>query len=131
MANGIPCRQSGAGEERLIDLLPGVNGAAPVGVARGGGTGIVGEIEDVGDSRGAIDVAKVVALPVDAAVQNCDDDARSRHAQRGDSPVDTRFNTNAVESAADISNANDQKEGKDCPNYRDHSVGDWNTPKDR
>ena len=70
MADGIPCRQSDAGEERLIDLLPGVNGAQSVGVARGGSTRIVRQVEDVGDSRGAIVVAKVVALPVDAAVQN-------------------------------------------------------------
>ena len=122
VADGIPGRQPGAGEERLIYLLPGVNGAASVGVARGGGGGIVEEVEDVGDPRAAILVAEIVALPVDAAVQNCDDDARSRHAQRGDSLVDTRFNTNAVESEADISDANDQKEGKDCPNYRDHSA---------
>ena len=124
MADGIPGRQSGAGQERLIDLLPSVNGAVSVGVARGGGAGIVEEIEDVGDPRAAILVAEVVALPVDAAVHDCDDDARSRHAQRGDRPVDARFDANAVASEAGASGGKDQKEGEDYPNYRDRSATD-------
>lgn len=57
-------------------------------------------------------MAEVVALPVDAAVQERDNDARTRHAQRGDRPVDTRLYTDPVESQTEAPQAEDQKQRK-------------------
>ncbi len=111
MTNGVPRRQGGAGGQRVVYLLAGVNGAASVGVIRVPGARVVREVEDVSDSSRAVVVSKVAALPVDAAVEDCDDDALSGEAQRDCGLVDARFRTNPVDGESDVSGDDGKAEG--------------------
>ena len=115
----VPCPTasrvaSGAPPESASSIcIPRVHRAPSIGVVRVVGARIVRKVEDPGNARGAVVIAEVVALPVDAAIQERDDDALAGHAQRGDGLVDTRFRANAVDGECAISGTNGQDDCRD------------------
>ena len=86
--------------------LPGVNRAASVGVVCVIGARVVRKVKDVGNSSRAVVVPKVVALPVDAAVEDGDDDALARDTERVGGPVDARLRTNPIDGESGVSSGN-------------------------
>ena len=101
MAHCIAMRQRGAVCKGVVDLRAGIYGPNTVGVAGGFGAGIVTEVEDAVDPRGAIGITEIVVAPVKTAVEHGVKHIAAGNAVGAGCVVDTSLNSGEVSPAND------------------------------